>query len=189
MSGLQIGDAEVVRRKTAEVVGILQPFEHLCGVVRLPLGEVYVRAQELNVVADPLGNLALDPIERPQRVGDLILLKVNAREPVRRVVANSFVDSPFEHGFDSSPCTVVHPVAKLEIAQGELRVIDVIIECVELGLVEVIVLLDLGVEPLERIEELSLVRVIQRLAEVQILQFVTMTWTRRQTGEQQEPDP
>ena len=63
------------------------------------------------------------------------------------------------------------------------------IECVELRLVNVAVLFDLAVEALQRLEEQPLMRVIKRLAEVQVFQRFTATGTRCQTGKEQEPDP
>jgi hypothetical protein len=83
----------------------------------------------------------------------------------------------------------MHAVAQLEIAQRELRVVDMVVQRVELGLVEAGMLADLGIEPLQRLEVVTLVRVIERLAEVQILQLFALTWARCQTGDQQEPDP
>ena len=62
------------------------------------------------------------------------------------------------------------------------------IKCVELWLVEGIVLFYLGIEPFQRLEKKPLVRFVQRLAEVKILQLITASWARRQTGSQQEPD-
>jgi hypothetical protein len=84
---------------------------------------------------------------------------------------------------------MMHPVAQLEIAERKFRVVDVIVERVELGLVEPGMLADLGIEPLQRLEVIALVRIIERLAEVKILQRFAMTRTRCQTGDQQEPDP
>ena len=50
-------------------------------------------------------------------------------------------------------------------------------------------LADFGIEPLQRLEVVALVRVVERLAEVEILQLFALNWTRCQTGDQQEPDP
>src|SRR5256885_8652325 len=62
----------------------------------------------------------------------------------------------------------MHPVVELEVADRELGVAQVVIERVELGLVERAMLAELGVDALERIEEVALARVVQRLAEVHI---------------------
>jgi hypothetical protein len=56
----------------------------------------------------------------------------------------------------------------------------VIVECVELGFVEFIVLDDLRVQTFQGLEELTLVRVVQRLAKVQVLQLFSVTRTRCQ---------
>ncbi len=83
----------------------------------------------------------------------------------------------------------MHPVTQLEVAERKLRVDHVIVQRIEFRLVEAGVLVDFGVEALQRLEVVPLVRVIERLAEVEILQLFAITWTRCQTGDQQEPDP
>jgi hypothetical protein len=70
-------------------------------------------------------------------------LKVNSREPVCRIVADQFVDGPFEYGRYRAACAMMHTVAQLEIAEIELGVIDMKPERVEFGLVELVVLPDL----------------------------------------------
>ena len=64
---------------------------------------------------------------------------------------------------------MVHAVVELEVADREFGAVDVIVQRIESGLVETVVLGELGVEPLERIEILSLVGVIERLAEIEVL--------------------
>ncbi|MDH4283353.1 MAG: hypothetical protein OEV36_11915, partial [Myxococcales bacterium] len=65
----------------------------------------------------------------------------------------------------------MHAIAELEVADVEFGVIDVNVERVEPGLVDPVVLGDLGIEPLERLEVVLLVRLVERLSEVEILQL------------------
>jgi len=82
----------------------------------------------------------------------------------------------------------VHSIPQLEIAQREIRIGDMKIESVPFRLIEPIVLFDLGVEPFERLEVQPLVGIVKRLTEIQILQFLGLPWTCRQTGDRQEPE-
>ena len=83
---------------------------------------------------------------------------------------------------------MMHAIAQLEIAERKIGVVDVAVKRVEFGLVDAAVLLDLAVQPLERLEVQSLVGVIQRLTEVQVLQLVTVTRACRQGGGQQQTE-
>ena len=49
-------------------------------------------------------------------------------------------------------------------------------------------LFDLTVESFQRLEVISLVRVIEGFTEIKIPQLLTLTWARRQSDAQQEPD-
>jgi hypothetical protein len=64
----------------------------------------------------------------------------------------------------------VHAIVELEVANREFGVVDVIVKRIELGFVQNVVLGELGVEPLECIEILSLVGVIERLAKIEVPQ-------------------
>jgi hypothetical protein len=72
---------------------------------------------------------------------------------------------------------LVHAVVELEVADRELGVVDVKMKRVECGLVESVVHGELGIEPLECIEILSLVSVIKRLAEIEVFQVTARGWT------------
>ena len=61
-------------------------------------------------------------------------------------------------------------VVELEISDREFGVVDVKVKRVQAGLVESVIHHQLGVEPLDCIEELSLVGVKQRFAEIQVFQ-------------------
>nr|NIV50136.1 hypothetical protein [Gammaproteobacteria bacterium] len=126
---------------------------------------MHVGAQKFDVIAYRLGNLTIDPVQRQQRLGKLVLLEVNACQAECGIIANGVVDRGFEHGLDRPSRAMVHAVTQLEIAERETGIVDVRVKRVELGLVDRGVLLDLGVEPLERLEVQALVGVIQRLAE------------------------
>jgi hypothetical protein len=104
---------------------------------------------------------------------------VDAGEPERGLVANGFVDGAFEHRLDGAPRAAVHAVAELEVADREFGVVDVKVKRVESGLVESVIHGELGVEPLDRIEELSLVGVIKRLAEKEVVVAIPETLLAR----------
>ena len=72
----------------AQVAGILQLLQHLDRVVRPAERQVDVGAQELDVVADRLRHLAVDAVERVQRIVELVLLEVDPRQPKRGFVAH-----------------------------------------------------------------------------------------------------
>ena len=63
-----------------------------------------------------------------------------------------------------------------------------VIESVEFRLVNFIVLFDFGIETIERFEVKALVRIVERLAEIEILQLITLTRTGCQTGNQRKTD-
>ena len=155
---LQQRDAEVVGRETRQALGTLQARQHLDRVGRPAERQVDVRAQELDVVRDRLRHLALDPLERLQRVLGLVLLEVDARQAKRRLVAHGLVDVAFEHRADRAAGAMVHAVVELEVADVELGCADVVVQRVELRLVESVILAELGVESLQRVEVVALVR-------------------------------
>jgi hypothetical protein len=105
-----------------------------------------------------------------QRILELPLLEVDAGEPERGLVSYGFIDSAFEHRLDGAPCTVVHAVVKLEVADRKFGLVDVIGQRIELGLIESAVHGKLGIKPLQCVEVLSLVSLIDRLAEIEIPQ-------------------
>ena len=148
----------------------LQLLEHLDGVARPARRHIDVRPQELDVVRDLRGHRTLDSRQRLLRIVELILLEVDAGEPERGLVSYGFIDGAFEHRLDGAPCAVVHAVVELEVADREFGVVDVIVQRIEFGLVETVVHGEFGVEPLDCIEELSLVGVIERLAEIEVPQ-------------------
>ncbi len=186
---LQIGDAEVIGRKTAIAVGSLQALEHLEGFDRFFLSQVDVGPQEFDIVPNAFGDLAVDAVQRQKSVFHLALLEMDPRKTIGSIVAHHLIDGAFQHRRYRAPCPVMHPVTQLEVAERKLRVDHVIVQRIEFRLVEAGVLVDFGVEALQRLEVVPLVRVIERLAEVEILQLFAISWTRCQTGDQQEPDP
>jgi hypothetical protein len=93
---------------------------------------------------------------------------VDAGEPERGLVSYRLIDGTFEHRLDGAPCALVHAIVELEVADREFGVVDVIVKRIEFGFVQNVVLGELGVEPLECIEILSLVGVIERLAEMEV---------------------
>jgi len=113
----------------------------------------------------------MDPPQRVLRIVELTLLEMYSREPERSFVFYSFIDVPFEHGFDSAPCAVMHAVIEFEIADRKFGAIDVVVQSVEFGLVQTAIHDEFRVEPLECIEILPLIGVIKRFAEKEISQF------------------
>ena len=93
---------------------------------------------------------------------------MDAGKPERGLVSYRLIDGTFEHRLDGAPCALVHAVIELEVADREFGVVDVKMKRVECGLVESVIHGELGVEPLECIEILSLVGVIERLAEIEV---------------------
>src|SRR5947209_4375341 len=103
-----------------------------------------------------------------RRVVKLALLEVDAGKPERCLVSYGFIDGTLEHCLDSASCALVHAVVEFKVADREFGVIDVVVQRVEFGLVKTVVHAELGVEPLDCIEILSLEGVIQRFAEIEI---------------------
>ena len=165
---LEQRDAEVVRREALEPFGALQPLQDLGRFGVTAEARVRVRAQELDVVDDLVRHSADDAVERVQRVVELAFLEVDAREPIRGVVAHGFVDGALEHGRDRTAGAVMHAIVQLEVADVELRLAKVAVQRIEGWLVDAAMLAELGVEPLERFEIVPLLRVVDRLAEIPV---------------------
>ena len=109
---------------------------------------------------------------------------MDPRESISGVVAHLLVDRALEHRGDRVPGAVVHPIVELEVADGELGVVQVVVERVELRLVERAMLAELGVEPLQRVEEMALPRVVQRFAEIQVVQRLVARATAGRSSDQ-----
>src|SRR6266404_2811692 len=99
-------------------------------------------------------------------------LEVDAGEPERGLISYRLIDGTFEYRLDGAPCSLVHAVVELKVADREFGVVNVIVKRIELGFVQNVVLGELGVEPLECIEILPLVSVIERLAKIEVPQVV-----------------
>jgi len=113
---------------------------------------------------------------------------MNSREPVGGIISYDIIDGSFEYGLDGPTGPVMHAIAQLEIAQGKIGSVDMVIKSIELRFVEPVMLFYFGVESLERLEIEPLVRVIERLTEVEVLQFLRMNGARGQSGDQQESE-
>ena len=94
---------------------------------------------------------------------------MDAGEPERGFVSYGFIDGAFEHCLDGAPSTLVHAVVEFEIADREFGVVDVIVKRIESGLIETVIHAEFGIEPLDCIEILALVGVIERFTEKQVL--------------------
>jgi hypothetical protein len=132
-----------------------------------------------------------------QRVLGLVLLEVDARQAEGGLVAHHLVDVAFQHRADCAARPMMHAVVELEVADVELGGADVVVQRVELRLVEPMVLAELGVEALQRVEVVTLIGVEQRLSEIEIAQ-VTLRCRRirprsgrRRTGgeRRRQPEP
>ena len=100
----------------------------------------------------------------------------------------ALIDGAFQHGLDGPSGTVVHAVVELEVADRELGAVDVKVQRIECRLVETVVLGQLGIQPLQGIEVLSLIGVIERLAEVEVPQVGTRRRTDPQSQGQSEAE-
>jgi len=147
--------------------------EHFDGLARPACRHIDIRAQKLDIVLYLFGYGPPDPTECLQRIVELILLEVNAGESERGFISYGIIDGAFEHPLDGAPCAVVHAVVELEIADREFGLVDAIVKRIELGLVQAVVLGEFSVEPLDCLEKLTLVGVIERLAEKEVSQVVT----------------
>src|SRR5437762_7083915 len=92
----------------------------------------------------------------------------------------------FEHGLDRAARAPMHSVVQLEVADRELGLADVIVEGIACGLIDTPMLCQLGVEPCDRIEVLAEIRVIQRLAEVEIAHPGIRGCDRAERGRERE---
>ena len=164
----QVRDRQVVVGETDQRLAARETLQNLRGFVGAAGIEVDVRAQEFDVVANLLRHAPVNPVEALQRIGQLALLELNAREPIGGVVANRFVDVAFEHRRDRVPGAQVHPVVEFEVADRKLGGVDQRIQRVEVRLVEAVVLREFGIEPRKRLEVQPLLRVVDRLGEIQV---------------------
>ena len=71
-----------------------------------------------------------------QRIVQLPLLKVDAREPECSFISHRFVDRTFEYRFDRATRPMVHAIVEFEIAHRKVRIGDVKMQCVELRFVQ-----------------------------------------------------
>src|SRR5262249_30864762 len=122
------------------------------------------------IVFDLWGRRTLDPSQRVLSLVELIPLEVDPRESERSLISHGFIDGTLEHPLDRASGALVHAVVQFEVADRKLGVADVIVESIECGLVDSSMQRDLGIEPLECIEILSLVGAIERLSEIEIFQ-------------------
>ena len=180
LSVLQVRDTQIVRRKSAETLRVLQPpqdDERLDGLAQC---KVDICPEELDVVADTLRHPAIDAVEGAQGTVHLSFLEVDTGKPVGSVVAYLFVDSAFEDRTDRASCPMMHAVAEFEIAERKFRVVDVGVKRVEFRFVDVRVLPDLGIQTFQCLEVVTLVRIVQCFAEIEIFQLFAEALTRCQ---------
>src|SRR6266702_4986522 len=98
------------------------------------------------------------------------------------------MDGAFQHRLDGAPGALVHAIVELKVADREFGVVDVIVKRIEFGFVQNVVLGEFGVEPLECVEILSLVSVIERLAEIGVPQVAARDRTGSKSQGQGESD-
>ena len=167
---LQERYAKVVGGEASQALRALQLREYRHGICRAPESQVDVRAQELEVVANRFGDLAVDSLQSMQRVLRLVFLEMDARETERGFIADDLVDVRFQHRLDGAAGAMVHSVVELEVADIELRGGAVGMERVALRLVDSPMLRQFRVEPLERFEVAALRRLENRFPEIQVLE-------------------
>ena len=116
MVGQQISDREVVVGEAAQRLLTFQLFEDRRRVVSPTHGDIDVRAQKLDVVANLVGHASVNAVETVQRVGHLALLELNAGEAVSSIVARLFVDVAFQYRCDGVTGSQVHPIVEFEVS-------------------------------------------------------------------------
>src|SRR5262249_13852628 len=87
-------------------------------------------------------------------------------------VSYGFIDGAFKHPLDGGPSSVVHTVAELEMADREFGLVDGLGKRIESRLVQAGVLLKFSVGPLDCLEVLALVGVIERFVEKEVVLLV-----------------
>jgi len=166
-------DSQIVGRVAPQLTGALDALENLDGLRRPASREVDIRAQEFDVILDALGNVTRDSVECRHGIVRLILLEVNPGESVGRFVAYRLGDIALEHSLDGATRAMMHSIVELEVTDRKLCVVDVMVERIELGLVDLVVLGDLAIEALERFEVVFLIRVVERFSEMEIPEFTS----------------
>ena len=165
---LEQGNSEVVGGEADQLVRILELVEDLDGIRWTMELHQDVRAEILGIIADGFRNRTFHSVEDGQGILGLILLEVQSGQSERGVCAHGLVDFAFEDSLHCTSCTQVHAIVELEITDREFRMVEMRIERIEAGLIDVMMLCKLGVEPLEGAKVVALIRVIERLAEVRI---------------------
>jgi hypothetical protein len=178
-------DSHVVTGKSDKAVVVLQSAQYF-GSLRGATGcDQDIRLQEIDFTSEAFGDLSRDSIKRLQRFLQLILLKVDPRQPIGCLVTHHLFDIALQYGRNRSARTVMHAVVEFEIADGKLRVIDVIIQRIEERLVHAVMLRQLGVEPFKRIEVEPLLGIEDCFAKVEILQLRLRILRQRGCGKRE----
>jgi hypothetical protein len=119
-----------------------------------------------------------DPLHGMQGVDRLVFLESRSAPGGKWPRCAPLLDVALDDPGDGAPGPVVHPVGQFEIAHGKLGLVDMVVEGVEFGFIEPMVLRQLGVEPGDGIEPLPLKGVVQGLPEIEILQLFRSGLTR-----------
>src|SRR5207245_8337059 len=104
------------------------------------------------------------------------------------LVSSGLTYGAYGHSVAGSPGALFQALVEHEVPDREFGVVDVVVKHIEPGLIQAVVLSELGVEALEGIEILSLVGVIERLAEIEVPQVGTHGRTDGQSQCQDESD-
>ncbi len=106
-----------------------------------------------------------------QRIETLFLLKIDARQPIDSFVPHDGRNVPFDDCFDGTACTAVHSIRQFKVADRKFGLIYMEMQSVQARIIHAMILLQLGIQPGNGIEVLTLVRVKQHLTEVRIFEF------------------
>ena len=161
--------AQVVGGKTFEILLILHALKYLNGLLELSRLHVNLGTEKLFFSLDLVGNAALDRLDREQGVSGVVLLNKYACEPPSGFVADGFVHIALEHGLEGTPGTLVHAVRQLEITHGEVGVIDLVMQRVQLRVVQAVELPEFGIQPSDGVEVVALSRLVEGLTEIEVL--------------------
>ncbi len=155
-SGSHQSDSEIVACKSFESFDIEQAFQHRCRFRETAAGHVDLGTQEKQVVAYGVRDLAFDPIQGVKRIFRSIFVKIDTCQAIQGLVADRVGYVSFDDGGDGSPGPLVHAVGEFEIADRELGLPDMMIKSVQLGLIEAVMLLQLGIKTREGLEPVLL---------------------------------
>ena len=169
LAALDQGNAEVICGVTLESLFGFDPLQYLDRLRKLAGMQVYLRPQQEFLVSDPLRNATLDFLDGGKCRSGVVLLHEDAGKSPPSFVSNRLVDITLENGFDRASCALVHSVGQLEVAYGEIGLVDLIVQWVQFRVVETIELPEFGVQAADGVEIVALRCLVVGLTQIEIL--------------------